>query len=167
MLKFDQFRKFRDQLEEDLTRRSKRDEYDRFFLETLSKYNKAKSVDELDDESYPKFLDELKTYRVSRKLNESSSDDFRAECIEDLQRQSVRVKYLVSEEVTPPFKVYVAGSVLDPAGFDGSVDIAVVTEASDPSELALTLRKKFSWGFTFGPLNVTVVAAPKKGWLEL
>ena len=40
MLRFDQFRKFNEKLESELARQARQDEYDRFYSETLAKFNK-------------------------------------------------------------------------------------------------------------------------------
>jgi hypothetical protein len=181
MLKFDPFVSFRTQMLAAKEKASRANEYRRFVRETLAKFQ-VEDMHDLDDESYGRFLDELKGYRKGRLVAEGlhteetaaqnpALERYRADCLDELRRHSSRIRHIVSEVVDTPFTCYISGPVSDPYGFTASsgVDISVVVEAGPAAgDLARMLQRRMLFGFGFGPLGVSVNnGPPAAGWVRL
>ncbi len=188
MLKFDPFVSFLGQMDSAKAKAARTNEYRRYVKETLAKFQ-VEDVHDLDDESYGKFLEELKGFRKGRLVAEGVLVDgagetaetnpelerFRGSCLEDLSRHSQRIRHIVSELVDTPFTCYVAGPV-NSSSFraDSPVEIAVLTEdsgrpAGEIADLTRMLQRRLMFGFTFGPLSASVrnMQQPGDGWTRL
>lgn len=155
MLKFKDFVGLRGDVQAVRERMARAGEYRRFVEGALSRYG-VKDVHDLDDESYGKFMEELKGYRKKARMVAEATEG--AVPPEDVKRELddhfPRVVQIVSE-VVGDFDAYLES--LEPP------KIVVVPDAEcDPAVTGPMLQKRFLTGFSFGPLEVEVRIGVKR-----